>query len=201
MLIKRGAEAEIRLVKWYDTLAISKIRIPKPYRNSILDNIIRKARTLHEAQMLYEAKRSSVNTPSVYFVDPVNCEIIMEYINGIVLKNVIEKDTKLSKLMGEQVGILHSNDIIHGDLTTSNFLLYNNTLVLIDFGLAFRSKRIEDKAVDIRLIKEILSSAHAQLFNELFDLFLDGYSNFVNIEPILNKVKEIESRGRYARVI
>jgi len=201
MLIKRGAEAEIRLVKWYDTLSISKIRIPKPYRNSILDNIIRKVRTLHEAQMLYEAKRSSVNTPSIYFVDPVNCEIIMEYIDGIVLKNIIEKDTKLSKLMGEQVGILHSNDIIHGDLTTSNFLLYNNTIILIDFGLAFRSKRIEDKAVDIRLIKEILSSAHAPLFNELFDLFLDGYSNFVNIEPILNKVKEIESRGRYARVI
>jgi TP53 regulating kinase-like protein len=201
MLIKRGAEAEIRLVKWYDTLSISKIRIPKPYRNSILDNIIRKVRTLHEAQMLYEAKRSSVNTPSIYFVDPVNCEIIMEYIDGIVLKNIIEKDTKLSKLIGEQVGILHSNDIIHGDLTTSNFLLYNNTIILIDFGLAFRSKRIEDKAVDIRLIKEILSSAHAPLFNELFDLFLDGYSNFVNIEPILNKVKEIESRGRYARVI
>jgi len=201
MLIKRGAEAEIRLVKWYDTLSISKIRIPKPYRNSILDNIIRKVRTLHEAQMLYEAKRSSVNTPSIYFVDPVNCEIIMEYIDGIVLKNIIEKDTKLSKLMGEQVGILHLNDIIHGDLTTSNFLLYNNTIILIDFGLAFRSKRIEDKAVDIRLIKEILSSAHAPLFNELFDLFLDGYSNFVNIEPILNKVKEIESRGRYARVI
>ncbi len=201
MLIKRGAEAEIRVVEWYDKIAISKIRIPKPYRNPILDNIIRRTRTLHEAQMLYEAKRSSVSTPSIYFVDPVNSEIIMEYIDGIVVKNIIEKEIRLSKLIGEQVGLLHLNDIIHGDLTTSNFLLSNNNLILIDFGLAFRSKRLEDKAVDIRVIKEILSSAHAPLFNELFDLFLEGYSNFVDIEPILTKVREIERRGRYARVV
>jgi TP53 regulating kinase-like protein len=74
-------------------------------------------------------------------------------------------------------------------------------LILIDFGLAFKSKRIEDKAVDIRLIKEILSSAHASIFEDALRLFIEGYSKFVKTKPILEKVKEIEKRGRYARVV
>lgn len=40
--------------------------------------------------------------------------------------------------MGSVIGKLHSLNIIHGDLTTSNFLLRRdaNHIVLIDFGLA-----------------------------------------------------------------
>ena len=201
MLIKRGAEAEIRIIEWYGKKAISKLRLPKPYRNDILDNAIRKQRTLHEADMLHEAKNAGVITPLIYFLDPKRAEIIMQYIDGILLKDLIEHDIGLSKSMGEIVGRLHRNNIIHGDLTTSNFLLYNNRLVLIDFGLAFRSNRIEDKAVDIRLIKEVLSSAHASIFDEALRLFIEGYSKFMDSEKILRKVKEIEMRGRYARVV
>lgn len=201
MLIKRGAEAEIRLIEWYGKMAISKLRLSKPYRNSILDESIRKQRTLHEAYMLNEAKKAGVRTPSIYFLDPDASEIIMEYIDGIVLKNIISKDIELSEEMGKMVSRLHRNDIIHGDLTTSNFLLYNNRLVLIDFGLSFRSKRIEDKAVDIRLIKEVLSSAHIDIFKEAFDLFMRGYNSIYDGDKMLEKVKEIEMRGRYARVV
>ena len=201
MLIKRGAEAEIRLIRWYDRNAISKLRLSKPYRNSILDNAIRKQRTLHEVRMIHEAKKAGVTTPLIYFVDPERAEIIMQYIDGILLKNIIEQNIRLSKKMGEQVGKLHAYDIVHGDLTTSNFLLYNDRLVLIDFGLAFRTKRIEDKAVDIRLLKEVLSSAHASIYDETLRLFMEGYSQFMDIEQILKKVREIELRGRYARVV
>jgi TP53 regulating kinase-like protein len=201
VLIKRGAEAEIRLVGWYGRKAVSKLRLAKLYRNATLDNSIRKHRTLHEARMLYEAKRAGVSTPSIYFVEPKKAEIIMQYIDGKLLKNIIEDNIDLSMKMGEIVGRLHASDIIHGDLTTSNFLLYNDRLILIDFGLAFKSKRIEDKAVDIRLIKEILSSAHASIFEDALRLFIEGYSKFVKTKPILEKVKEIEKRGRYARVV
>ncbi len=201
MLIKRGAEAEIRIIEWYGRRAISKLRLPKPYRNSILDNAIRKQRTLHEAKMIHEAKKAGVTTPLIYFLDPKNAEIIMQYIDGTLLKSIIAKKIELSRIMGEQVGRLHRYDIVHGDLTTSNFLLYNDRLVLIDFGLAFRSNRIEDKAVDIRLIKEVLSSAHATIFDDALQLFIKGYSQFMNTEQILKKVREIELRGRYARVV
>lgn len=201
MLIKRGAEAEIRLIDWYGKKAISKLRIPKPYRNKVLDESIRKHRTIHEAYMLHIAKNTGISTPCIYFLDPINSEIIMEYIDGITVKDMIDKDIELSREMGKIVGKLHKNDIIHGDLTTSNFLLKKDKLVLIDFGLSFKSKRIEDKAVDIRLVKEVLSSAHVDIFEKALELFLDGYNSVYEIDKILEKVKKIEMRGRYARVI
>lgn len=200
MLLKRGAEAEIRVVEWYGRKAVSKLRLPKPYRNKILDDSIRRQRTLHEAHMLHETKKACVPTPLIYFLDPRG-EIIMQYIDGILLKNIIEEKIELSMVMGEEVGRLHTHHIVHGDLTTSNFILSKDRLVLIDFGLAFKSNRIEDKAVDIRLIKEVLSSAHASIFDEALRLFIEGYSRFINTEQILKKVKEIEARGRYARVV
>ena len=78
-------------------------------------------------------------------------------------------------------------------------------LTLIDFGLSYYSERFEDKAVDVRLIKEILMSAYADRFEALYSNFLLGYKE-VSGDPqlttkILNTVQEIEKRGRYARMI
>jgi TP53 regulating kinase-like protein len=77
--------------------------------------------------------------------------------------------------MGKYVSILHNKNIIHGDLTTSNFIKRKDDLYLIDFGLSFYSERIEDMATDIRIMKEILSSAHIQIFDETYERFLEGY--------------------------
>jgi Mn2+-dependent serine/threonine protein kinase len=211
-LIKRGAEADIYLVEWYGKKAISKVRRPKQYMHHMLDREIRRKRTLHEAEMLNMAKRAMVTTPLIYFVDPLNAEIIMQYIEGYTVKDLMTNDNIEDPLlrqalidMGIYTARLHARNIIHGDLTTSNFILHNsNRLVLIDFGLAFYSSRIEDKAVDIRLIKEVMSSAHANLFNEAFRLFIDGYASVAgedNTKVLLKKVREIEQRGRYARVV
>lgn len=211
-LIKRGAEADIYLVEWYGKKAISKVRRPKQYMHHMLDREIRRKRTLHEAEMLNMAKRAMVTTPLIYFVDPLNAEIIMQYIEGYTVKDLMTNDNIEDPLlrqalidMGIYTARLHARNIIHGDLTTSNFILHNsNRLVLIDFGLAFYSSRTEDKAVDIRLIKEVMSSAHANLFNEAFRLFIDGYASVAgedNTKVLLKKVREIEQRGRYARVV
>lgn len=204
MLIKKGAEADIYLIDWYGKKAIRKFRKPKNYRNKLLDEEIRKKRTLHEAEMLSSAKKAGVTTPLIYFVDPKSCEIIMQYIKGKLVRDILAKDLKLSRGMGIHTAKLHSNNIVHGDLTTSNFILYDGKLVLIDFGLSFYSDRIEDKAVDIRLIKEIMSSAHATIFKNAFDLFIKGYESVLGSSftlKILKKVSEIEKRGRYARVV
>ncbi len=204
MLIKKGAEADIYLIDWYGRKAVRKVRKSKNYRNKILDEEIRKKRTLHEAEMLSGAKRAGVTTPLMYFIDPKNTEIIMQYIKGNLVRDVLARNLKLSRSIGVYAAKLHKNSIVHGDLTTSNFILYDSKLVLIDFGLSFYSERIEDKAVDIRLIKEILSSAHAPIFNKAFDLFIKGYESVVGssfTSKILKKVSEIEKRGRYARVV
>jgi TP53 regulating kinase-like protein len=200
-IIKRGAEADIFFVEWYKEKAISKLRTAKKYRHEILDDIIRTRRTIHEANMLHAAKRTGIKTPYIYFVDPKKAEIIMEYINGKNVKSIISKE--IGKEIGKYVSLLHNNNIIHGDLTTSNFILDRSDLYLIDFGLAFYSKRIEDMATDIRVIKEILSSAHNDIFEETFDKFLEGYSEYTihNLNRILKIVKEIERRGRYSRIV
>jgi TP53 regulating kinase-like protein len=97
--------------------------------------------------------------------------------------------------------MLHSGNIIHGDLTTSNFIVDGKKLVLLDFGLAYYSERTEDAATDLRLIKEVLTSAHVEV-KWSFRRFMKGYSGIAGkkrADKILENVHEIEQRGRYAR--
>ena len=199
MLIKKGAEANIYITKWYGKDAIVKIRVAKPYRHTSLDTQIRRRRSINEAHMLSFAKIGGVPCPFVYFMDPLRCEIVMEFIAGQNAKEIM--NAELSLQIGQYTGLLHSKNIVHGDLTTSNFIV-SNKLVLLDFGLSFYSQRIEDKAVDVRLIKEVFSSAHYSIYTSLFKNFLTGYLNIMDEKPakkILEKVSDIETRGRYAR--
>jgi len=198
-LLKKGAEADVYLVKWGGKNAVSKVRTPKPYRHQELDSSIRKHRTVHEANFISTAKGSGVMTPFVHFVDPVKAEIIMEFVEGENVRDVITP--VLCYGMGRCAAILHSSNIIHGDLTTSNFIA-NKKLVLLDFGLSYYSGRIEDMATDIRLIKEVFTSAHIAV-KKAFPRFLEGYASIAGMkraDKILENVREIEQRGRYARV-
>jgi TP53 regulating kinase and related kinases len=201
ILIKKGAEADIYLVNWYGRKAISKVRVPKHYRHEFLDNEIRRYRTIHEASMLYAAKKTGVICPFIYFVDPLHAEIIMEFIQGTNVKEIVT--SQLCSVIGFYTALLHDNNIIHGDLTTSNLIL-SEKIVLVDFGLSYYSSRLEDKAVDIRLIKQVLESAHKLIYEDAYKCFIKGYSKIAGkakTEKILEKVSEIERRGRYARVI
>ncbi len=200
-IIKRGAEADVYLIPWYKTMAISKLRNPKKYRNITLDNLIRRRRTIHEATMLNDAKTTGIKTPFIYFLDPKHAEIIMEYIDGDNVKDILSPEIGFE--IGKYVSVLHNQNIIHGDLTTSNFIKRKDDLYLIDFGLSFYSQRIEDMATDIRIIKEILSSAHIQICYQTYERFLKGYqlTTKYNFNRILKVVKDIESRGRYARIV
>jgi len=197
-LLKKGAEADIYLSDWYGKKAIAKVRTIKPYRHRNLDLDIRKRRTIHEAQMLSAVKSIGVLSPYVYFVDPMFCEIIMEFVPGTNAKQII--NSEISMQIGIYAALLHSKNIIHGDLTTSNFLV-SDKLHLLDFGLSFHSDRLEDKAVDLRLVKETFSSIHHQKYEALFSSFLKGYSTILGddmVKKLLIKVSNIEGRVRYA---
>jgi TP53 regulating kinase-like protein len=199
-LIKKGSESELYLIDWYGIKAISKIRVPKKYRYPSIDFSLRKQRTIHEANIMSIVKTFDVHSPFIYFVDSYNFEIVMELIPGKLLKDIFS--STLSMKLGEVVARLHSNNIIHGDITTSNFILRSNDeLVAIDFGLSFFSERFEDKATDIRLFKQILNSVHVDLFKDSFDHFCTGYKKTYGqtSHKILDIVSEIEKRGRYSR--
>lgn len=90
------------------------------------------------------------------------------------------------ELIGTEIAKMHQADVIHGDLTTSNMMLrhpsslkglqlasptmiYLSPLltsqrvqVLIDFGLAFTSTLVEDKAVDLYVLERAFASTHPQ---------------------------------------
>src|SRR3989338_6220467 len=53
---------------------------------------------------------------------------------------------------------IYNNNIIHHDLTTSNMISKKDKIFFIDFGLSFFSTKIEDRAVDLHLLKEALES-------------------------------------------
>ena len=204
-LRKKGAEADIYQSKWQNSKAILKIRKTKNYRNPFLDSKIRKQRTIKESQILSHVKSFGIPTPLVYFVNLEKALIVMQEIPGKPVHDLPEsKIIELSKEIGKLVGLLHKNGVMHGDLTTSNFILFQNTVFVIDFGLSQNTIKPEDHAVDLRLIKEILNSAHVKIMEPAWKNFLIGYKSIVgNVHyfKIIKLVSDIESRGRYAAVI
>ena len=204
-LIKKGAEADIFHIQWHKSNAILKIRKIKNYRNSLLDSKIRKQRTIKESQMLSQVKLFGIHVPLVYFVNLDNSSIIMQEIPGKLVRDLPEsKIIQLSLDIGKLVGTLHKNGVMHGDLTTSNFILFQKIIYVIDFGLSQNTIKPQDHAVDLRLIKEILNSAHAQIMEPAWKNFLLGYKSIIGTSKCLQIIKlvsDIESRGRYATVV
>ena len=204
-LLKKGAEADIYQTTWQNSKAILKIRKIKNYRNHLLDSKIRKQRTIKESQILSQVKSFGIPTPLIFFVNLEKSSIIMQEIPGKPIHDLSKsKIIILSKEIGRLVGLLHKNGIMHGDLTTSNFILFQNIVYVIDFGLSQHTTKPEDHAVDLRLIKEILNSAHAQIMQPAWKNFLIGYKSVVgttNYTKIVQLVLDIERRGRYATVI
>ena len=204
-LIRRGAEGDIFFTTWNSQKAILKSRKKKDYRNSSLDYRLRKQRTIRESQIMSEVKEFGIHAPLIHFVDIINCDIIMQKIDGVLVRDLPNsKLVNACKKIGRLVGTIHKNGITHGDLTTSNFIISKGNIFIIDFGLANRTLKSDDHAIDLRLFKEILNSAHADIFERAWSNFLSGYKSSVGKErfvKITNKVMIIESRGRYATVV
>jgi Kae1-associated kinase Bud32 len=190
-----GAEAQICL----EGNKIIKKRIPKGYRHKEIDLEIRKRRTKHEARIMEKLRKAGLNVPKI--LEVTDFEIIMEYVEGEVLKNRLEKlsDDILHRL-GAFIAKMHEQNIIHGDITPLNIILKEGELYLVDFGLSFHSDRIEDKAVDLHVLYEALKSSCSN-YKIVWAQILEGYKKGVkNFEEIEKRLEEIERRGRYKKV-
>lgn len=190
-LIAKGAESNIIKSSYMGKNAVIKARIPKSYRIKEIDDKIRKSRCKLEAKLLSDAKRAGVRTPILYDVDLSEKSILMEEIDGVMLKDVIDED--LSFKVGEKISKLHSADIIHGDITSSNIMLQGDDLVFLDFGLGRYSDLDEDKAVDLLVLKKSLQSIDYKKAISYFKAVLKGYSN----SKVIDNITDIERRGRY----
>ena len=189
-VIASGAEALISL----EDGNIIKKRIEKRYRLPEIDRNIRQERTRTEARLISEARKCGIPTPIIR--DVTDFEIRMEYINGTALKNIITP--QLCEQTGELIGKLHTCGLMHGDLTTSNILFKDGKLYLIDFGLAYIDNALEARGVDIHVLFQTFESTHED-HEKLIEAFIKGYRRtFRTADEVLERVKEIESRGRYA---
>lgn len=155
---------------------------------------------------MHEAKRAGVSTPTIFLVDVENASITMEQVEGTQVKQILdglskdERDILCTKI-GRLVAKLHKSGIVHGDLTTSNMILTSDERVfLVDFGLGEKTCELEAKGVDLHLLKRALQSTHFQHAETCFSGFLKGYAAEVGeacAAAVLEKVREIEKRGRY----
>lgn len=197
-IIKQGAESVIYLDETNNK--IIKDRLKKNYRIKEIDEKLRKFRTKREVNLLNKVKFA----PKVYDFSDKNMKIEMEFINGKLIKNILdqinsEERKKICKKIGEQIAELHDKDIIHGDLTTSNMILKDDNVVFIDFGLGFVSKKYEDKAVDLHLLRQALESKHYQHYNECFESILEGYKKGKEFSEVMKRLERVEKRGRYKK--
>lgn len=206
-LLAKGAESDIVKKSYFGKDAILKKRVSKSYRIKEIDDKIRRMRTKSEAKLISDIKSCGVKSPVLYDVNLDDKSILMEEVHGNLLKNVMDdlsadERFNLAKVIGHNIGLMHNNDIIHGDITSSNMIIDDNgDFVFIDFGLGGYSDLIEDKATDLLVLKKSFQSIDYDIASETFEWIIDGYINTYSDDlsknEIKNKIKNIESRGRY----
>jgi len=193
-LLAQGAESKLFL----SGNKVVKDRFRKTYRIKEIDDRLRKFRTKREAKVLEKLQKIDFPCPKLIRNNEKDT-LEIQYIKGNLIKNILDNNNcvKLSKEVGEKVAILHNNHIIHGDLTTSN-MIFEKELYFIDFGLGFFSRKIEDKAVDLHLLKEALESKHSKIWKKSYKAVLESYAKkAADGKEVLERIKIVEKRGRY----
>uniref|UniRef100_A0A023GJT8 non-specific serine/threonine protein kinase n=1 Tax=Amblyomma triste TaxID=251400 RepID=A0A023GJT8_AMBTT len=214
-LFKQGAEARVHKGTYYGKAAIFKERFEKKYRHPDLDKLLSVERMRAEARGLRKARNAGVAVPPVYFVDMTSRIIVTGYVdNAVTVREKIvsvqleepaalkENLEFLMDKIGEAVALLHKNNVVHGDLTTSNLLVQCRDgelpqIYVVDFGLSFISETAEDKGVDLYVLERAFLSAHPGI-GSFFQQFLNSYSkNYPQkAANILKKFEEVKQRGR-----
>jgi len=199
----RGAEAVLSRKVLLGRPCVVKTRTVKGYRVKELDGRLRTERTRSEARLLHKAKLAGVPCPTVFEVD--DFEITMGFVDGP--RPVM--DDKDAEEAGVILAKLHADDIIHGDYTPANLISSltdrtgkrggGRTLFVIDFGLGFISKDVEDKAVDVfTMLRALGDGGKGGSRKSVKEAFLKGYGSYDKASSVLKRVKDVEKRVRYA---
>lgn len=202
-IIYQGAEAKICRTEYMCFDVVQKRRISKSYRIKNIDDQLISYRTKEEAKLMTEARNHGVSVPTIYDVDLEKGIITMDYLKGKRIKDILndlseEERARICKKIGESVAKFHNNDIIHGDITTSNMIILDDKIHFIDFGLGEINSEIEAKGVDLHVLMEAIDSTHSK-YSNCFDYVLEGYKKELKEDAnlVIRKIEEIVKRGRY----
>jgi TP53 regulating kinase-like protein len=202
----RGAEADLFLTTIGSWRAVIKRRIRKKYRNSSLDEQIRRDRTFSEASLLHQAKMTGARVPTLFGIDSDTKSIAMTYLSGNSVRESLDsmKSSEAGKLfteLGSQLGLLHIGGIVHGDLTTSNIIVTKMGVpFLVDFGMSRISDEPEDRGVDLHLLRRSIIATQTEGYSSHIKAVAQGYEGRVGSSiaaSTFGKATEISRRGRY----
>jgi Kae1-associated kinase Bud32 len=186
-MISEGAEGRVFETSIFGQKAIVKVRQAKAYRIPKLDVELRKSRTKREARAMQRACEAGVRVPMLIGLGEFS--IYMEKMPGILLKD--KKDGISYEKLGEMLAKMHTAHVIHGDFTPANIMINGSELCVIDFGLSEISESMENKALDLLLMKRSIPNAAYAKFQSAY------VKNYANSKQILTRLADIEQRGRY----
>jgi TP53 regulating kinase and related kinases len=192
-IISEGAEAKIYSTNILGIPAIVKDRVRKSYREKQLDARIRKQRTRTEAKILAIASEKGIRVPKVIMLG--SNQITMEGLKGTML-NALPEKAKTTAIISEcarQLSALHALGIVHGDYTPANILVDGSWRAwVIDFGLGEITNSVEEKALDVLLMKRAIRRNLYAAFEKEYLRASKGSGR-----AIIAQLSEIEKRGRY----
>ena len=195
-MIFRGAEAVVEKIKWQNFTAVSKVRNKRSYRHPELERKLVVERLRSESRVIEYLLSKGVLVPSLYEVNAKKSQIIMEFIDGMTLEEGLRTNKFRDYLISTAILIsqIHSSGIVHGDPTTSNFMI-SRGLYAIDFGLSSFDDDAESRASDLRVFLESLEAHHSEIKGR--EIFLDAYSDWKSSGEVLKSLEVLELRGRY----
>ena len=187
-LIAQGAEAKI----FDNGDSIVKTRLSKAYRIPEIDGKIIQTRLRKEVKILAKLEQLGISAPRL--IRQEGNSIHMEKIHGRCAKDCINESNHRDILsrIGMLVAQLHNAHIVHGDLTTMNFMVEDARICIIDFGLSYVSSKDEDKAVDLYVFERALKCGHSESY---IAAFYEGY-RAQGTESVLTRLESVRLRGR-----
>lgn len=154
----------------------------------------------------------------MFYVNIVRNELWLERVPGLTLNDILQEKNEtlvsktyhdqpiatsaLSKELGRVIAKLHTNQIVHGDLTSSNVILRVVSdppywkICMIDFGLANTTPSAEDCAVDLYVLERALASTHHNSDCFMTELLKAYGLNNPGADAIIKKLENVRQRGR-----
>lgn len=208
-VIAQGAEAVLEAGTFMGRSAVLKLRRPKGYRHVDLERQLRYSRMRAEVRLLREARAAGVRTPAVMDIDLETGRLVLEMVEGPTVRTAFDnlgdgERRRVARALGEAMGGLHRAGLVHGDPTTSNFIIEGLPpdgpvrLAVLDISLGGRADGVEERGVDLRLMSEAFGSTH-HAHQAMFERVLEGYREAFpeGAKAAITRMEAIGARGRY----